>query len=136
MADKLMRTAVVISFFMVMALFSGCGANSSKFTDANNGQQISVKQGDVITVTLVSNPTTGYSWQVTEIANSIIIQDGEPEYNQSPGSEGLVGPGGTETFRFKVIGSGEATLSLGYMRPWESVPPIETFSIVIMSSES
>lgn len=136
MADKLMRTVVVMSFFLAMALFSGCGANSSKITDANNGQQISVKQGDVITVTLVSNPTTGYSWQVTAIDNSIIIQDGEPEYNQSPGSEGLVGAGGTETFRFKVIGSGEATLSLGYMRPWESVPPIEAFSIVIMSSES
>jgi len=132
MADKLLRTVVLMSFFLAMALFSGCGTNSSKITDADNGQQLTVKSGDVVTLTLVSNPTTGYSWQVMEIDNSILIQDGEPEYKQSSGSEGLVGAGGAETFRFKVIGNGETTLSMGYMRPWESVPPIETYSISVV----
>jgi len=136
MADKLMRTVVLMSFFVAVALFSGCGTNSSKITDADNGQQINVKTGDVVTVTLASNPTTGYSWQVMEFDNSILIQDGEPDYKQSPGAEGLVGAGGTETFRFKVIGNGETTLSLGYMRPWESVPPIQTFTINIVAGNS
>ena len=127
MADKLMRTFVVISFFLAMALFSGCGTNGTSLTDADNGKQIIVKSGEVMTVTLVSNPTTGYSWQVMEIDNAILVQDGEPEYKQSSSAEGLVGAGGTETFKFKVIESGETMLELGYMRPWESVPPIETF---------
>ena len=127
MADKLMRTLVVISVFLAMALFSGCGTNGTSLTDADNGKQIIVKSGDVMTVTLVSNPTTGYSWQVMEIDNAILVQDGEPEYKQSSSAEGLVGAGGTETFKFKAIGSGETMLELGYMRPWESVPPIETF---------
>ena len=131
MADKFMRTVVIMSFFMVMALFSGCSTNGVQVTDADNGKQITVKPGDVMTVTLVSNPTTGYSWQVMEIDNTILIQVGEPEYEQSPGSEGLVGAGGTETFRFKVVGAGKTTLGLGYMRPWESLPPIETFSVTI-----
>ena len=30
MADKLMRTFVVMSFFLVLALFSGCGTNGTK----------------------------------------------------------------------------------------------------------
>jgi inhibitor of cysteine peptidase len=132
MADKLMRTALVMSFFLAIALFSGCGANGMNLTDADNGKQITVNQGDTITLTLESNPTTGYSWQVTETDNGILVQDGDPEYKQSSSSEGLVGAGGTETFHFKMIGTGTATLELGYLRPWESVPPVETFSLQIV----
>ena len=99
MADKLMRTAIVMSFFLILALFSGCGTKGTSLTDADNGKQITVKSGDPVTLTLVSNPTTGYSWQVMEIDSAILGQDGEPEYKQSSGSEGLVGAGGTETFR-------------------------------------
>ena len=131
MADKLMRTAVVMSFFLAIALFSSCGANGMSLTEADNGMQITVNSGDAITLTLESNPTTGYSWQVMEIDNRVLIQDGDPEYKQFSSSEGLVGAGGTETFRFKVVGTGTTTLGLGYMRPWESVPPIETYTVTI-----
>ena len=131
MADKLMRTFVMMSFFLALALFSGCGTRETKITDADNGKQITVKSGDVVTVSLVSNPTTGYSWQVMKIDNAVLVQVGDPEYKQSPGTEGLVGAGGTETFRFKAVGTGETTLGLGYMRPWESLPPIETYTVTI-----
>lgn len=131
MADKLMRTAVVMTFFLILALFSGCGTNGTHITGADNGKQISFKTGDIFTVTLDSNVTTGYSWQVLELDQAILVQEGEPEYKQAPGSEGLVGAGGTETFRFKAVGSGKTSLALGYMRPWESEPPIETFVIQV-----
>lgn len=131
MADKLMRTAVVMTFFLILALFSGCGANGTHLTGADNGKQISLKTGDIFTVTLDSNVTTGYSWQVTELDQAVLVQEGEPEYKQAPGSEGSVGAGGTETFRFKAVGSGTTSLGLGYMRPWESEPPVETFVIQV-----
>jgi len=132
MADKLMRTFVVMSFLMVMAVFSGCGAQGANLTETDNGKQITVKPGDVITLTLNSNPTTGYSWQVMEIDNAILLQEGDSEYKQASGTDGLVGAGGMETFHFKAIGTGTTTLKLGYMRPWESVPPIETFTVQIV----
>ena len=131
MADKLMRTFVVLSFFLVLALFSGCGTHGIQVTDADNGKQITLQSGQVVTVTLESNPTTGYSWQVMEIDNAILVQEGDPEYKQASGTSGLVGAGGTETFRFKAVGTGETTLSLGYARPWESVPPIQSFTIQV-----
>jgi inhibitor of cysteine peptidase len=131
MADKLIRTVVVMSFFLVFALFSGCGANGTSLTEADNGKTINLQPGETLTLTLESNPTTGYSWQVMELDNAVLAQEGDPEYKQSSGAEGLVGAGGTETFRFKTIGSGETSLSLGYMRPWESVPPVETFTIQV-----
>jgi inhibitor of cysteine peptidase len=132
MADKLMRTMVVGMFFLILALFSGCGTNGTNLTGADNGKQVTLQAGENLTLTLESNPTTGYSWQVTELDKAILVQEGEPEYKQSPGSEGLVGAGGTETFRFKAAGSGETSLMLGYMRPWESVPPVETFEIRVL----
>ena len=39
MADKLMRTMVVMSFFLVIALFSGCGTNETRITEMDNGKQ-------------------------------------------------------------------------------------------------
>lgn len=132
MADKLIRTAVVIAFFLMLALFSGCGANGVNITEADNGKQITLQSGDVIKLTLESNPTTGYSWQVLEIDNAVLIQDGDPEYKQAPISDGLVGAGGTETFHFKAVEVGKSMMKLGYMRPWENIPPVETFSLQVV----
>jgi inhibitor of cysteine peptidase len=125
MADKLMRTFVVMSFFIIMALFSGCGTHGTSLTDADNGKQITLKSGEVITLTLESNPTTGYSWQVIEINNATLTQVGEVEYKSD--GRNIPGAGGTETFHFEAIGAGETMLELGYMRPWESVQPLEIF---------
>jgi inhibitor of cysteine peptidase len=132
MADKLIRTAVVMSFFLALAFFSGCGTNEAQATQADNGGQITLQSGEVMTVSLDSNPTTGYSWQVLKIDNAILVQEGAPTYEQSPDSEGLVGAGGAETFHFKAVGTGETSLELGYMRPWEDTPPIETYSVQVV----
>ena len=133
MADKLMRTMVVMSFFVGMALFSSCGTSGIILTETDNNRQISVHAGEGITLTFESNPTTGYSWQVMEIDSSVLTKIGEPEY-KSDGMN-IPGAGGTETFRFEADGAGETTLVLGYMRPWESVPPIETFTIQVTVQE-
>jgi inhibitor of cysteine peptidase len=130
MADKLMRTALVMSFFLAMALFSGCGTNGMNLTEADNDKQITLNAGDSLTLTLESNPTTGYSWQVIEIDNGVLIQDGAPEYKSD--GRNIPGAGGTEIFRFKVVENGSTSLKLGYMRPWESVLPIETFTIQVV----
>jgi inhibitor of cysteine peptidase len=130
MADKLMRTTIVMSFFLVMALFSGCGTNGTSLTNVDNGKQINVKAGDTITLILESNPTTGYSWQVMAMDGNVLTELGESEYKSD--GQNVPGTGGTETFRFKVVESGKTTLELGYMRPWESVQPLETFAIQVV----
>lgn len=132
MTDKLMRTLVVTSFFLMLVSFSSCGARGVAVTAADNGGEVALKPGETLTITLESNPTTGYSWQVMEINSTVLLQQGEPEYEQSPNSEGLVGAGGMERFRFEALAPGETTLVLGYMRPWESVQPIETYSIQVV----
>ena len=96
--------------------------------------QIELEQGQILVVTLKSNPTTGYRWEVAENQESILEQMGEAEFKQSQtGEPPLVGAGGWEIFRFKAISAGRMTLQLVYHRPWEEgVEPVKTFSIQVV----
>lgn len=98
--------------------------------EEDDGSTLTVEVGDIIDVVLEGNPTTGYGWTVDLSAEdaAILEQVGEPTY--VPDSE-LIGAGGTFTFRFRALAVGEATLVLNYARPWESVPPLKTFSVTI-----
>ena len=85
----------------------------------DNGSQVELSSGQVLEVTLASNPTTGYSWEVSEVDEAVLAQLGEAEFQQAPTEgEQMVGVGGTETFRF-ASATGETTLTLVYHRPWE-----------------
>jgi inhibitor of cysteine peptidase len=99
--------------------------------DANDsGTTIKVEVGDTIEVVLKGNPTTGYGWTVdlSEDDALILEQVGEPAY---VADSDLIGVGGTYTFTFKALTAGEASLELVYARSWESVPPLETFSVTV-----
>jgi len=100
----------------------------------DDGSQVELMQGQILVVTLESNPTTGYSWEVVETQESILEQMGEAEFKQSEtGEPPLVGAGGWEIFRFKAISAGQTSLKLVYHRPWEEgVEPVKTFSIQVI----
>ncbi len=96
--------------------------------------QIELEQGQILVVTLESNPTTGYRWEQVEIQESILQQMGEAEFKPSQtGEPPLVGAGGCEIFRFKAISAGQMTLKLVYRRSWEEgVEPVKTFSLQVV----
>jgi predicted secreted protein len=77
-----------------------------------------VKVGDVIEVTIASNPTTGFSWKLAGISEpAVLAQDGEPEY--LPPESTLPGAGGQEVWTFKALQKGTSLISLEYSQPWE-----------------
>ena len=102
--------------------------------EKDDGSQVELGQGQILVVTLESNPTTGYRWELAETQESILQQMGEAEFKQSEtGEPPLVGAGGWEIFRFKAISAGQTSLKLVYHRPWEeSVEPLKTFSIQVV----
>ncbi len=109
------------------------------FPDVNvdeddDGGEVVLKQGQVLVVTLESNPSTGYSWAVLENQNPILEQVGESEYKPSEqGDPPMVGAGGWEIFRFKAVNSGQTTLKLVYRRPWETeANSANTFTIDVV----
>jgi inhibitor of cysteine peptidase len=100
--------------------------------DKDNGSQVQLASGQVLEVSLDSNPTTGFRWEVSEADGAVLTQVGEVEFREAPKeSEEMVGVGGTETFRFSSA-TGKTTLTLVYRRSWEEgIDPLETFSVEV-----
>ncbi|UCC99804.1 MAG: protease inhibitor I42 family protein, partial [Phycisphaerales bacterium] len=118
-------------------LFEHCPpieAQEIRVDEEDNGSQIELDQGQILVITLQSNPTTGYQWEQVENGESILEQMGQAEFKPSETSEPpLVGSGGWEIFRFKAVSAGQMTLKLVYHRSWgEGVEPLKTFSIQIV----
>jgi len=93
------------------------------------GDTIKVKKGDAFSISLESNPTTGYSWQPQFDSNYVQLVDSD----YVPSQPNLIGGGGKETFDFLALSSGTTEITFSYMRPWGSKPPLETkvFKVVI-----
>jgi predicted secreted protein len=101
--------------------------------DNDNGSQVTLRQGQILAVTLESNPTTGYSWYRVEKQDSILEKFGDSLYFPSEQDDGTVGAGGWEILYFKSVNFGQETLELVYRRSWETdVEPIKTFSIDVV----
>ena len=95
--------------------------------------RVTVVLGRVFTVTLESNPSTGYRWEWVDHQDSIVEQMGEAQFKpRETGDPPLVGAGGWESFDFKAVHQGQMTLKLVDRRPWEEgVEPLKTFSLQV-----
>jgi inhibitor of cysteine peptidase len=102
-------------------------------TAADNGTAIEVTKGQFTVITLEANPTTGYTWEVTEpLDEQVLRQVGEIAF--VPESE-LLGAPGVQIVTFGAVGAGEATIKLVYHRPWETdVEPLDTFTVPVTVS--
>ena len=78
---------------------------------------ILARAGDEFVVTLASNVTTGYKWQLSGKPNSgvvVFVKSVNNEPNQA-----IPDRGGSESWTFKAIGKGSTNITLQYIRPWE-----------------
>lgn len=132
--EKTIKKIVLISLATLMfALwFSGCSAVGKTLTEKNNGDSINLKINDNVEIKLESNPTTGYSWFLSDKVDSTIVSVNDPVFIESKKDKKLVGAGGYEIFTIKAISKGKTSIILNYERPWEEEgEPIETFEITI-----
>jgi inhibitor of cysteine peptidase len=86
-------------------------------TMQGGGEQeaITVSKGHEFTITLQSNPGTGYQWIPT--FNTTILNLVSHEYK--PASTKLLGSPGTDVFTFKAINHDTDTVKMIYKRSWE-----------------
>ena len=111
------------------ALLTACNGGNHAVNEDMNGQIISVKAGETLTVKLDGNPTTGYSWQLADMNDAILKQAGDPDYKAD---SLLVGSGGTYTYHFTAMSAGTVVLKFNYLRIWEKdVTPYRTFTITV-----
>lgn len=87
--------------------------------------QIEVAAGREFKVTLASNATTGYHWELAAPLDEAIVKLVNSEY-QAP-KTGLIGSGGHEIWTFRAVARGQTVIKLKYVRPWEKeAAPAET----------
>ncbi len=119
------------SLLMALAALAGCAGQptsvsiepSAKALQVSPGQQarckpIELKQGQTLILSLPSNPTTGFRWQLFDAAPSVLKALG-PEVYRVPKEAGIVGSAGLSTWRFQATLPGQGRLLLQYQRPWE-----------------
>ena len=84
-------------------------------------KEVQVPAGDSFTVTLCSNPTTGFQWsESAQIDDQTVLQQIDHKF-VSPESEPPPPPGtpGQEVWTFQTLKKGKTTVSMEYSRPWE-----------------
>jgi inhibitor of cysteine peptidase len=91
------------------------GKSGEAFSDS--ATPVTVRKGQTFALTLRSNPTTGYIWQLDKPPEDGVIQFIDNQYRGD--KSGLVGAGGREIWTFKAVETGETTIDLKYVRPWE-----------------
>jgi inhibitor of cysteine peptidase len=101
-------------------------------TGADDGRTIELKPGQSLRVVLESNRTTGFSWTFDRVDAAVLTVLGESVYTAADAKPGMVGVGGTETWRLLAAAPGEQRIQFYYRRPFEpSVPPARTFALTV-----
>ncbi len=80
---------------------------------------IQANVGEPFTITLPSNPSTGYTW--TFDYDYVLIKAEQAEFEQTPARSIRIGSGGSSVFIFTPIAPGKTTIRFVYKRPWENI---------------
>ncbi len=124
-------------FILLLAACSSAPDNSAPASlvlgESDAGKAVAVAKGGEVAVALAGNPTTGYTWALISGNDAVLKSAGEAVYEAAKVPAGMVGSGGTYTFKFSAIAAGTATLKFGYARPWEKdVAPAKTFTVSVV----
>jgi predicted secreted protein len=91
--------------------------------EAHISRQVEVKAGDVFTIVLDSNATTGFNWsEQAEIVDGNILKQTEHAYvapRANDGTKPVAGMSGIEEWWFTAGQTGTTTATMSYSRPWE-----------------
>lgn len=128
---KIRRTALLSG----LAFLAACSHDTSRtepvVVEKQSQCPIDLSVGQALTLTLPSNPSTGYRWLLQNPANAILTALG-PEVYSSRDSDGMVGSDGQSTWRFRAKSAGEGHLILVYQQPWApEEAPARTFDCTI-----
>ncbi|MEI6323385.1 MAG: protease inhibitor I42 family protein [bacterium] len=120
----LSRVKILLISFLFIALPNTASiASELTLTEATSGKAITLYQGEVLTLKLPSNPTTGYSWSIRALPKGIVSQEKERGYGCGQTNGHFVGMGGMEIWKFRGEKPGVSKLVFSYVRSWEKGVP-------------
>lgn len=133
------RPANWILTLLAGALLAGCVPQTNKpsamtpsqtirLTAADNNKTLTLHQGDTLEVVLTGNPSTGFTWVANPSPEPVLQAVGEAQFEADSNS---IGAPGKLTMRYRAAKPGQTVLMLGYLRTWENLPPVQTFSATV-----
>lgn len=124
------KMAIMCTLTALATLIFGCALVPGKasvnlscedFTSQNHILgELSMKAGDSFSVTLCSNPSTGFQWESAVISDPSVLTETSHQYI-GPESDPAPPPGtpGQDVWTFRALKKGTSTISIYYSRPWE-----------------
>ena len=140
MKSKLILTCIVVAISLSLFACSSAVSVEASCDDFTKLQHISkevkVAVDGSLTVTLCSNPTTGFEWESPKITNQTVLQQVGHEF-EAPEHKGdeppPPGEAGKEVWTFKALKEGTSTISMEYSQPWEGGEKGEwTFNLTVV----
>jgi inhibitor of cysteine peptidase len=126
-----MKILKLLAPVVALCLLGACATRKTPDRGSADSGYIEARVGKDFVIKLPSNPTTGYSWRLTEPLPDM-LELSDKDYRTPAENRHLVGAGGVEEWRFKAVRRAEATLVFEYVRPWEKdTPPVERRSFTI-----
>jgi inhibitor of cysteine peptidase len=132
--DRLLTLLLCIGVLVVFAhgRLVGQPTVGSAITDPT--QPIQVIIGQDFTLTLESNHTTGYRWQLAKPLDDAVVKYVGSQYREA--HSGRPGAGGEELWTFQAVGRGRTQIAMHYIRPWErNVPSAKQTAFVIVVAD-
>ncbi|NQT33204.1 MAG: protease inhibitor I42 family protein [Candidatus Omnitrophica bacterium] len=125
-----MRGVRLILAVFLMIAFSGCASQKNIKVSVSGDTSIDLEKKGIVDIELEANPSTGYSWAVSPLADETVLkQIGGGRYTQK---SSLAGGGGYQIFRFRGTEQGKEEITFKYRRPWErNQPPAKEYDVEI-----
>lgn len=115
-----MKSATATASLLLIILISSSTVHSQDYY-SDQGKTIEAQTEKAFTITLESNRTTGYEWQLAPATDETIVKFISCEY--IPARTGLIGSGGREIWTFIPLRPGRTSIGFVYTRPWEKDNP-------------
>ena len=100
---------------------------------ASDMNEVTVKEGETFEITLDSNPSTGFAWEIVGELDANDIEEVDNVYAAAENKQDppLVGAGGKEVWTFKAIQKGEFEIKMKYCQAFDRDNPIEEKTIFV-----
>lgn len=120
---------ILLVCLLLVSISSRSHAAELVLLEGDAGEKACLRKGDMLTVKLPANPTTGYSWSHSFSRTSFLESLSNATYKPDKNDGGMVGGGGVEIWKFRAVRVGNLELHFSYARPWEhGIAPLRSIS--------
>jgi predicted secreted protein len=123
-----LRSALLVVALTLTCAGFACAA-VIKADGSDDGKTIHLRKGSALQISLESNASTGYGWELQPDSTPLLKLQSHSYINAATNR---MGASGTAIFQFSATGKGTGTLSMQYVRPWEHVSASRVFLLHIV----